>query len=91
VEGGPDRRLAITCYPNPAVSYVTITLAGARRETPIEIYDVLGRLVRRCTSGREGAVWDLTDSHNRRVASGIYFVTAAAPGGAVKQKLILSR
>jgi hypothetical protein len=63
-------------YPNPFNSTTIITLDG-NPETypPAEIYDILGRMVRRLESGDgQGMyIWDGRDGSGSNVSSGIYF------------------
>ena len=63
-------------YPNPFNSTTIITLDGNPEVYPtIEVYDILGRMVRRLESVDERGryVWDGQDQNGSPVSSGIYF------------------
>ncbi len=91
--------LAVRCYPNPAVSYATIALSQAYRgrgaagsKGIVEIYDVMGRIVRRGSIAESGAfVWDLTDSDGQRVSAGVYFLSVSTGRSKVSRKVVLAR
>ncbi len=74
---GPPERLELSQnYPNPFNSTTIISLSGEPNDYPeIEIYDILGRLVKRLqTSDLSGRyIWKGLDNHGAPVASGIYF------------------
>jgi flagellar hook assembly protein FlgD len=63
-------------YPNPFNSTTIISLTGDPESYPeIEIYDILGRLVKRLEVADEGGryIWKGLDASGDRVSSGIYF------------------
>lgn len=71
-------------YPNPFNSGTQINLVmGEKQRVRIDIYDVLGRVVRRIEAGeieagRHRIFWDGRNDRNEPVGSGIYFVRAGA-------------
>ncbi|MFH1312562.1 MAG: Omp28-related outer membrane protein [Candidatus Eisenbacteria bacterium] len=84
--------LVVTCYPNPATSYAAISLSRPGAKEAVEIYDVLGRVVRKGTIGDAGSFnWNLRDSYGGEVAPGVYFVSVATNPGIVSRKIIISR
>ncbi len=97
-ETGPSRpALALSLYPNPTSSHVTVafTLArpGAGRVT---VYDLRGAAVRtldtpRGAAGPHTVRWDGCDEHGRRVASGVYLVRLQIDDASDTQRLVLLR
>lgn len=81
--------------PNPFANQVQITFnIPAQKEIKLNIYDVSGRLVRRLIDGRlekgrYSIVWNGTDSENRKMGSGIYFVKADCETETFTEKIIL--
>ncbi len=82
-------------YPNPFNPLTTIVfdLAKATR-TEIAIYDLKGSLVRTLKSeslgvGRYEVVWNGTDNHGQRVASGVYMARMRAGDYQQMKKLML--
>ncbi len=71
-------------YPNPFNSRTQIDLMiPERQRAQVDIYDLLGRLIRRVETGEIGAgryriSWDGRNDRNEPVGSGIYFVRAQA-------------
>jgi hypothetical protein len=91
VDAGPrDAVGAVTATPNPARSECTIRFAPSiSRQTTIDVHDVAGRRVR--SLGRipgDSVRWDTRDDHGRRVAAGVYIVSAG-PGTA--RRLVVIR
>jgi hypothetical protein len=93
--GVTDRKenvFSVTCYPNPAVSYATISLGPAGGAGSVRIYDVLGRTVADGSIPERGAfTWNLMDSGGGRAAPGVYFVTVSAGRQTSRQKLVITR
>jgi hypothetical protein len=72
----PDRLELNQNYPNPFNSTTIISLTGDPDNYPeIEIYDILGRLVKRLKVADESGryVWTGLDGRGNPVSSGIYF------------------
>lgn len=72
--------LKITINPNPSIisSYVSLQLPLAN-SVEINIYDIHSKLIKslincELNSGTHSIVWDLTDTFNKRVPSGVYFL-----------------
>ena len=69
----------VSLYPNPFNGYLTIEYTvPAYKNVAIEIFDVLGRKIRKLLNAMQGAgkysiKWDGSSDHNRPVPSGIYF------------------
>jgi FlgD Ig-like domain len=78
----PSAKLLVTAAPNPFSSSTVITATSLLPGSDVElnIYDSLGRLVRRFTEASPGAGnsqswrWDGQDAAGRPAASGIFFV-----------------
>jgi hypothetical protein len=83
-------------FPNPFNPSTSITYQlSAVSKITLKIYDILGREVKTLadeeeTAGQHAVLWDGTDQHGRRVASGVYYyrLTSAA-GGSVTKKAVL--
>ncbi len=65
-------------YPNPARREVFIRFQGTlpHENGSLKIYDATGRFIRKLTHKKllDDVIWDLHDSHGRRVPAGIYFI-----------------
>lgn len=88
----PARLLAA---PNPMRTGTTITIAGTS-DGRVRILDVSGREIRSLRAGRfspDGAsvFWDGRDGRGRRVAGGVYFVTARVNGRRLVYKTVVAR
>ncbi len=74
---GPPEHLELNQnYPNPFNSTTVISLAGGQENYPeLEIYDILGRLVKRLQVDHKGGryIWTGLDNSGQPVSSGIYF------------------
>jgi len=60
----------------------------------LKVYNATGRLVRTLVDGSLPAgayqqVWDGTDSHGRRVASGVYLYRLETPGRKLTRKMLM--
>jgi hypothetical protein len=92
VDPGTAGPVNIACYPNPAVSFASISVSGAGGWESLKIYDVQGRVVRDA-GGSEGRDyrWDLTDESGAGVSPGIYFVSVAGRNSSATRKLMIIR
>lgn len=82
----------IACYPNPATSYVTVRATQCGSDGIVEIYDVLGRVVKTAAIGESrGFTWDLMDGYGVKVAPGVYFLSVSADRRVATKKLLLVR
>ena len=83
-------------YPNPFNSAVTITYeVAAPGQVRLTVFNLLGEEVRRfevhpSSAGPQTLIWDGT-THNRALASGLYFVQLQAPPSQSVRKLLLLR
>lgn len=71
------RPLSLKVSPNPARERCLITLnSPGQASARLAVYDAAGRLVRRLEARPPGSrvSWDLRDSRNQRVASGVYLI-----------------
>jgi hypothetical protein len=84
-----------TIYPNPARRRLHICAANnlMSEKVFIKIYDATGRLVKTLQEKKacDRLVWDLRDSSNRQVPSGVYFVRVEAHDRGETRKAIILR
>jgi len=84
-------------YPNPFNPSTTVMFdLAAGGPVSLGVYNVKGQLVRRLlqealTAGSHRVVWDGSDSHNRRVSSGLYFIRLETPAYSQTRKAILMK
>jgi|GEM_PF-944476 len=89
------RRLAATPNPfNPRTEVYFFLSALGRVE--IDVFDVRGRLVSKLirgdyAPGQHSVMWDGTDSANRTVASGVYYLRMTSPDGVNDIRVTLVR
>jgi hypothetical protein len=87
----PSCPVVVSAYPNPAVTHLNIAFSQAAEAARVDIYDVLGRVVRTLGPAPSGTlIWNLTDEADRRVAPGVYFLSISAGHQAVHKKVILA-
>lgn len=93
----PHRTLLLPGSPNPVRSRLDVpyTLA-ARSAVRIDVFDILGRRVRRLVDreqapGAHRAVWDVRTDGGRPAASGVYFLRMQAGDYRSTQKLVVIR
>lgn len=75
----PDAHPQLTIHPSPARSSAVISLRGTGEAT-VQIYDLLGRIIRSQSTSRAGAdefVWNGQDNSGRQMPAGVYLVRAA--------------
>ena len=83
------------CRPNPFNPRTVIEYyVGEGTRVRLEVYDVLGRLVRVLVDGyqevgRHRVVWDGRDGDGRAIAGGVYFVRMEAGGFEAVRKVVL--
>lgn len=67
---------SVDIFPNPVREsyYGNISINGLAYESNVKITDVSGNLVFETTSNGGMAIWDGTDSNNKRVGTGVYLV-----------------
>jgi hypothetical protein len=102
-EGAGVAGPAIALWPNPvrAGALANLRLSGLSGPVVVEVFGVDGRQVRRLWSGPAAGLagggaggelsWDGRDEHGRTVASGRYFVSAAAGGRTVAREVQIVR
>jgi len=75
--------------PNPATSQAVFSRTGDLRPDELLIYDISGRLIRSTSvgKGQQSIRWDLKDSDQERISSGVYF--ARLKKSALRTKLIV--
>jgi hypothetical protein len=81
----------VACYPNPAVSFANIGLAGDGDWESLRIYNIQGRLVKDAGPGGGEFRWDLTDERGQTVSPGIYFVSVSTRDISTRHKLLIIR
>lgn len=83
--------------PNPAGAATTLRFGLPwAAEVRLDVYDVMGRLVRRMVSekreaGAHTANWDLRDDAGRAVSAGLYFVRLEVGGRAIACRVTVTR
>lgn len=93
----PRARLALSVFPNPFNSRISVRLTGGDKLlTSVAVYDVRGALVRSLYSGNAaGDVidlhWDGLDDSGRSCASGVYSVRATVGGESIAERVILAK
>ncbi|MFH0882389.1 MAG: T9SS type A sorting domain-containing protein [bacterium] len=86
----PSRFAIESAYPNPFNPTTTITLAlPAQGHLSLRVYDLLGRQVAVLADGERQTGRSRFVFDGRGLASGIYFVRAAGPGGAVDTRKVV--
>jgi hypothetical protein len=84
-------------YPNPFNPSTSIGFRLLKSErADLEVYDVLGRLVRTLTNeviseGYHTVVWDGKDDRGKDAASGVYFYHLSTPSFSAAHRLVLVR
>jgi YVTN family beta-propeller protein len=92
-----DRVRQIRNYPNPFSGLTTIKFAIPEAvRVQLAVYDIRGRLVanvldRTMEPGIHTAVWNGTDRHGKRVASGLYFCRMVAGDQVKTRKMMMLR
>ena len=84
-------------FPNPFNPITEIRFSlGARRETVLEVYDILGQRVRtlvndQLVAGNHSVQWDGRNDHGRQVASGMYLYRLRTGAYVKTYKMLLLR
>jgi len=86
-------------YPNPFLpEHGTVISLDAPHATTasVQVYDLRGRVVRTLhsgalTPGTHRFIWHGKDDTHQRVAAGVYFIRAMAPGATMLRKVIFMR
>lgn len=93
-DGGATETIFVVS-PNPLVGPATISLRNKGAGfVSVKVFDVTGRDVRRlfegqAVSGTMRFTWDLRDERGHAVGSGVYFLKARTPDGAVAQRVVV--
>lgn len=88
---------ALSIYPNPFNPSTTIKFCLTDpADIKLEIYNQNGQLVKCLTQGKADSGfssinWNGTDSHNRKVASGLYYSRLSFNGKSITKKMILMK
>jgi len=70
---------------------LTLKIAGAGTGAMLELFDALGRRVRRFSVARDGSLtWDLRNEAGQRVGSGSYFARFICNQEAIIRKFLLT-
>lgn len=86
-----------TNYPNPFRDKTNISyILEKEANISVEIYNLKGQKVKTLYSGmgkkgKHGISWDSTDSHGKKVASGVYFCRLITPDSIQSQKMLLMK
>ncbi len=92
----PQPQLTLSIYPNPFNPRTTIKFCLAEADIKLEIYNQKGQLVKCLTQGKvdsgfSSIIWNGTDSHNHKVASGLYYSKLSYNGKSVAKKMVLMK
>ena len=86
------------CYPNPFSTETTISFTIEKKEGRIQlmVFDLNGKLVQTITNkelqkGKHKFKWNGTDKKNKKVESGIYFLSFIKNGGKAKTIKLLKQ
>lgn len=88
---------AISIYPNPFNPSTTIKFSlDNPADIKLEIYNLKGQLVKCLAQGKVDKGWNIinwngTDSHNRKVASGMYYSKLSYNGKSMTKKMVLMK
>jgi len=89
--------LRLSAFPNPMRAGTQVFFQSPRASSvQLDVYDVLGRHVRRVMSGRVDAgpqtrLWDGRDDQQQRVAQGIYFIRLHHADGVLTRRITVLR
>jgi len=89
--------LVLAAWPNPTTGSIAIRFVSSHgQRVSVDVYDMAGRRVRRLVDAEMGdggqeTWWDGLDDRGRRVASGVYTVTARTPRGAATERVVMIR
>lgn len=78
---GTEGKSSVRAFPNPVAPdyYGWVTIDGLPFQTLVKIVDSEGNLVRELGVTPTGSIqWDLLNLHNRRVATGVYYVLSSS-------------
>ena len=90
-----DELFSINSYPNPAETESKISLNLLNTSTiNVEIFNQNGVKVKtlydgRAFAGKQEFIWNLTDTENIRVLSGVYFVRVHSADGSLTDKIVV--
>jgi hypothetical protein len=95
--GAEITTISLQVHPNPFsnLTNVNFNIGQGAEHVELNIYDATGRLVRNLYDAVHHApctmqfVWDGTDQHNRKVGSGVYFITLQSSNTKLVEKAIL--
>ena len=78
-EPGVSAVPSLVYYPNPMRGNLNVLIPQLKSATEVKVYDLKGALVGKfvCQPGAK-SIWDGTDTTGRKLASGIYLLTARA-------------
>ncbi len=82
-EGG-QRHESVKIFPNPVITHMheTVGMSGLADDAIVKVTTVTGTLVREIRAEGGTVTWNVTDYNGTRVATGVYLVFSASPGGA---------
>ncbi|MDD4310408.1 MAG: FlgD immunoglobulin-like domain containing protein, partial [Candidatus Cloacimonetes bacterium] len=94
----PTVTALIGCYPNPFITNVNIAYEIEKSTTPVAIgiYNLKGQLIKSLVNenhakGSYQIYWDGRDSHNRKVASGVYYISMNAGNYRKTMKVLITK
>lgn len=87
----PSSQKKIRVSPNPTGTTVRIQFDETLDFSSVEVYDMLGRLVKAFDNPSHEMTWQLEDDLDREVAEGIYFLVGRTEDNETTQKVVVLR
>jgi carboxypeptidase T len=85
----PDTQKKISVSPNPGRTIMHIQFSQNLIFSSVEVYDIMGRLVKAFDDPLHDMTWQLEDEHNRKVSGGVYFLVGRADRDEIVQKVVV--
>jgi hypothetical protein len=85
----PSSQKKIRVNPNPSSTTVRIQFDETLDFSSVEVYDMLGRLVKSFDNPPHDMTWQLEDEIDREVAEGIYFLVGRTENNETTQKVVV--
>ena len=87
----PGSQNEIRVSPNPSRTSVRIQFDESLNFSSVDVYDMLGRLVRNFDDPPHDMAWSLEDALDREVADGVYFLVGRTEDDEIRQKIVIIR
>ncbi len=87
----PKSQKKIRVSPNPSSNNVRIQFDESLDFSTVNVYDMLGRLIRSFDNPPHDMVWQLDDDLDREISEGVYFLVGRNEDEAITQKVVVFR